>query len=143
MATKKSRTNPALTEEQEQQREANNANIARHAEGEPPKVGAEGGVIQEGTGDFAPGTTDTGGYAGETVKAQTRDGRVVEVEVGIDGKNPVSVNNPPRKAALGGIATDARVVGGEDNPTEVLAVNDGIEGDRVDEDMAKAAEARS
>src|SRR5262245_24924904 len=41
----------------------------------------------------------------DTVTVTDRDGTEVQVEVGVDGKNPVSPNNPPAKA----LATPADV----------------------------------
>lgn len=80
----------------------------RTAKGTPPKTGAEagGGVVEEGTGDFAPGKNadDTSKPAPgvDTVTMETATGDEVEVEVGMDGESPVTPQNPPRKAALGG-----------------------------------------
>lgn len=42
-----------------------------------------------------------------TVTTTDRDGNEFEVEVGVDGKNPVSVNNPPAKAVS---VDDAEVI---------------------------------
>lgn len=39
--------------------------------------------------------------AGDTVTTSDSVGHEFEVEVGADGKNPVSVNNPPAKAIAG------------------------------------------
>lgn len=76
----------------------------RTAEGKPPVVGEEGGVIKEGTGDFAPGQEETTKQPAsvESIEVETAYGETVEAEVGLDGKNPVSPQNPSRKAALGG-----------------------------------------
>lgn len=79
----------------------------RAGEGTPPKTGEEGGVVEEGTGDFAPDADPSYGSGGddnapETVKTTTRDGSEVQAEVGVDGENPVTPQNPPAKAVLGG-----------------------------------------
>jgi hypothetical protein len=58
----------------------------RSGKGTPPKTANEGGVTEEGTGDFAPDAS----------------GSKLTVEIGADGTNPVSPQNPPRKAMLGG-----------------------------------------
>jgi hypothetical protein len=58
----------------------------RGAEGEIPRTGYEGGVVEEGTGDFAPGSSAEGD---------------VVIEEGVLG-GPVSPQNPPAKALLGG-----------------------------------------
>lgn len=58
----------------------------RGVEGEFPRTGYEGGVVEEGTGDFAPGS---------------EPGESTVIEEGIMG-GPVSPNNPPSKAVLGG-----------------------------------------
>lgn len=90
----------------------------KHAEGTPPKMGREGGVIEDGTGDFAPtaGVIDLDresrrasapGNDPEPAKLEAPEGFMVVVdsngqetidEIGVDGVNPVSTQNPPPKA---------------------------------------------
>lgn len=72
--------------------------------GKMPEVGAEGGVTKAGTGDFAPGTNaEDPKTAGEgEVVVQDKRGNDVVAEVGADGKSPVSPQNPPKKALIGG-----------------------------------------
>lgn len=72
--------------------------------GTPPVAGAEGGVLEEGTGDYAPEARGAGSteYPGKTVTRTDAQGREIEVPVGIDGETAVSVNNPSPKHALGG-----------------------------------------
>jgi hypothetical protein len=104
----------------------------RTAEGTPPQTGEEGGVVEEGTGDFAEDTSTTSGPQGvETVTTETRDGTKVESEVGVDGENPVSPQNPPAKAVLGG-PTDSAT----DNET-AKARNEGTSGDRTSDTNPK------
>ena len=76
----------------------------RHAtEGTPPEVGEEGGVVKEGTGDFAPGLgVDQGPGPTQTIPVETASGGVAYAEVGLDGESAVSPQNPPAKAAIGG-----------------------------------------
>lgn len=73
-------------------------------EGTPPVAGAEGGIIEEGTGDYAPEAGVLGGteHAGKTVTRTDAQGNEIEVPVGIDGENAVSANNPSPKHSLGG-----------------------------------------
>lgn len=73
-------------------------------QGELPEVGVEGGVLKEGTGDFAPDApVDGKAEAGEgEVVLQDRSGNDVVVPLGADGESPVSPDNPPTKALLGG-----------------------------------------
>jgi hypothetical protein len=95
-----------LAEDDEARAAANDdPDSGRTAEGTPPVVGNEGGVIEKGTGDFAPGSGPNAGQAPsnvDTVTVQDAQGKDVEVEVGLDGEEPVSPQNPPKKAVLGG-----------------------------------------
>lgn len=91
----------------------------QHAKGTPPKTGAEGGVIEDGTGDFDPDHGSVTIQDRESRRAsappanqepkelKAPEGYMVVVdsngvqtidEVGIDGKNPVSTQNPHPKA---------------------------------------------
>lgn len=74
--------------------------------GEMPEVGEEGGVVQEGTGDFAPdamvGDTTSGPQGVDTVEVETKTGVKVQAEIGADGEGPVTAQNPPEKALIGG-----------------------------------------
>jgi hypothetical protein len=75
----------------------------RTAEGTPPEVGEEGGVVKEGTGDFKPGLgVDQGAGPTQTIPVETASGGVAYAEVGLDGESAVSPQNPPKKAAIGG-----------------------------------------
>lgn len=102
----------------------------RTAEGTPPQTGAEagGGVVKEGTGDFAPDADADAADNGEkTIKVEDARGNEVAVPVGADGENPVSPQNPPRKALLGG--------GNEAENTETAkAQNEDTSGDRTTDD---------
>lgn len=99
------------------QYEMNNAG-KMWAEGKPPKTGAEGGVIEDGTGDFDPDTGSVIDLDRESRRATPPQEKVVEEpeapegfmvvfdsngmptldEIGVDGENPVSTQNPPPKA---------------------------------------------
>jgi hypothetical protein len=75
-----------MAEKKQEKNPQNSSAEGRAGKGTPPKVGNEGGVVEEGTGDFAPDNS----------------GATVDPEIGADGVNPVSAQNPPRKAMIGG-----------------------------------------
>lgn len=87
-------------------KDKNERGTRKDPEGQMPEVGEEGGVVKEGTGDFAPGTDGTDTTSGpqgvKTVEQETKTGQIVQAEVGADGEGPVTPQNPPAKALIGG-----------------------------------------
>lgn len=88
----------------------NSSEDGREGKGTPPEVGAEGGVVRAGTDDFAPDSS----------------GSKLDVEIGADGVNPVSAQNPPRKAMLGG---------GREEESEGTEAQDRNEGANITKDL--------
>lgn len=104
-------------------------------EGTPPVLGEEGGVVKEGTGDYAPDAeAEAAKLPFKTLKVEDRDGAAVNVKVGVDGVSPISPDNPDPKAAIGG--SDNRPVSNQ----EAKGRSEGTEGDRLAKDGKSAGE---